>query len=235
MTSTDTQATRDGRLHLLIDADDTLWENNIYFEQAIDEFIAFLNHSRFSRQEVRAVIDDLERVLGYGSANFTKSLVQTYHRLAEKEVADPDIQRVRQFGEGIRLQPLRFLEGVLETLQYLAARHDLKLLTKGDAEEQMHKVKRSGVEGLFNHVIVVPEKNAATYHRVVREYSLAPERTWMVGNSPRSDINPALSAGLKAVFIPHPCTWQLEHESVQPAPRDRLLTLATFAELRHHF
>jgi len=29
---------------LLIDADDTLWENNIYFERAIANFISFLNH-----------------------------------------------------------------------------------------------------------------------------------------------------------------------------------------------
>ena len=28
--------------HLLIDADDTLWENNIYFERAIHAFIEFL-------------------------------------------------------------------------------------------------------------------------------------------------------------------------------------------------
>ncbi len=69
------------RYHLIMDADDTLWENNIYFEQAIHSFMTFLDHSRLSREEVRAVLDEIERLMGYGSANFTKSLVETYRRL----------------------------------------------------------------------------------------------------------------------------------------------------------
>src|SRR6202011_5732058 len=84
------------RCHLLMDADDTLWENNIYFEQAIHTFISFLNHSRLSRGQVRVVLDDVERFMGYGSANFTKSLIETYRRLAEKELCDEDIEQVRR-------------------------------------------------------------------------------------------------------------------------------------------
>src|SRR5581483_6312281 len=129
------------RNHLLIDADDTLCENNIYFEQSIHAFITFLNHSRLSHEEVRAVLDEVERLMGYGSVNFTKSLVETYRRLAEKDFQDEDVQQVRQFGERIRTQPLQLLAGVRETLEYLAPRHDLVLLTKGDVEEQKLKVE----------------------------------------------------------------------------------------------
>lgn len=221
--------------HLLIDADDTLWENNIYFEQATHAFITFLNHSQLSREEVRAVLDDVERLMGYGSANYMKSLVETYRRLAEKDVQDEDVQQVRQLAEQIRAQPLQLLDGVRETLDYLSPRHDLFLLTKGDLEEQKLKVERSGIEGFFRRVVIVPEKDVATYHEVVSELRLDPQHTWMVGNSPRSDINPALAAGLHAVYIPHPHTWRLEHEEVQRAADGRLLTLATFAELQSHF
>src|SRR5437868_14931026 len=119
------------RYHLLMDADDTLWENNIYFEQAIHSFMTFLDHSRLSREEVRAVLDEVERLMGYGSVNFTKSLVETYRRLAEQDPQDEDVQQVRQFGEQIRTQPLHLLEGVRETLEYLSPRHVLILLTKG--------------------------------------------------------------------------------------------------------
>src|SRR5215472_16710357 len=69
------------RHHLLLDADDTLWENNVYFERATHYFITFLNHSSLSREEVRAVLDDVERLIGYGSANYTRSLVETFRRL----------------------------------------------------------------------------------------------------------------------------------------------------------
>ena len=223
------------RYHLLIDADDTLWENNIYFEQAIHAFIMFLNHSRLSREEVRAVLDDMERLMGYGSANFTRSLVETYRRLAEKDIQDEDVQLVRQFGEQIRTHPLQLLEGVKETLDYLSPRHDLLLLTKGDLEEQKLKVERSGIEGFFRQVIIVPEKDVATYHRVVSELRVEPKHTWMIGNSPRSDINPSLAAGLNAVYIPHPHTWHLEHEEVKNAGEGRVLTLSSFADLRTYF
>ncbi len=223
------------RYHLLIDADDTLWENNIYFEQAIHAFITFLDHSRLSREEVRAVLDDVERLMGYGSVNFSRSLVETYRRLAEKDLHEEDVRQVRQFGESISSHPLQLLDGVRETLDYLSPRHDLILLTKGDAEEQKLKVERSGIEGFFRHVIIVPEKDVATYHRVVSELRVEPKHTWMVGNSPRSDINPSLAAGLNAVYIPHPHTWHLEHEEVKNAGEGRVLTLSTFADLRTYF
>lgn len=221
--------------HLLIDADDTLWENNIYFERAIHAFITFLNHSRLTPQEVRAVLDDVERLMGYGSVNFTRSLVETYRRLAERDLEDEDVQQVRQFGEQIRSHPMQLLDGVKETLDYLSARHDLALLTKGDFEEQKLKVERSEIEGYFREVVIVQEKDVATYHRVVGELQVDPQRTWMIGNSPRSDINPALGAGLNAVYIPHPHTWHLEHEEVQNAGNGQVLTLSAFTDLRSHF
>jgi putative hydrolase of the HAD superfamily len=223
------------RYHLLTDADDTLWENNIYFEQAIHDFIAFLGHSQLSPQEVRAVLDEVERGMGYGSAAFTRSLVETYRRLAEKELQAEDVQEVYRFGAYIRSQPLQLLAGVRETLEYLRDRHDLILLTKGDAEEQKLKIERSGIAGLFRQAVIVQEKNLATYHRVVDQLQVDPTRTWMVGNSPRSDINPALAAGLSAVYIPHPDTWHFEHEEIQNAEPGRVLTLSTFADLRVYF
>ena len=223
------------RFHLIMDADDTLWENNIYFEQAIHAFVTFLDHSRLSREEVRSVLDEVERLMGYGTVNFTKSLVETYRRLAEKDLQEEDIEQVRRFGEQIGNQPLQLLEGVRETLDYLSPRHDLFLLTKGDNEEQKLKVERSGIEEYFKQVVIVPEKDVTTYHRVVNELRINPLRAWMVGNSPRSDINPALAAGLNAVYIPHPHTWHLEHEEVQNTGEGRLLTLSTFAELRTSF
>jgi putative hydrolase of the HAD superfamily len=223
------------RYHLLIDADDTLWENNIYFEQAIHAFITFLDHSRLTSEEVRAVLDDIERLMGYGSTNFTMSLVETYRRLAEKDLQDEDVQRVRRFGEQIRTHPLQLLDGVKETLDYLSPRHDLVLLTKGDVEEQKLKVERSGIEECFRQVVIVSEKDVDTYHRVVEELRVNPQRTWMIGNSPRSDINPALTAGLNAVYIPHPHTWRLEHEEVNNAGEGQLLMLSAFVDLRTCF
>ncbi|MDQ6883985.1 MAG: HAD hydrolase-like protein [Candidatus Dormibacteraeota bacterium] len=223
---------------LLIDGDDTLWENNVYFEEAIEAFLDYLRHSSLSRSQVRATLDEVERlnsgVHGYGTAAFARNLRQTYERLAERKVEPRDLDYLMTLGQRILRRDIELLPAVGETLAYLEDRHRLLLLTKGDAEEQRLKVDRSGLAAHFADVVIVREKDINAYRDLVVAYRLEPTRTWMVGNSPRSDINPALAAGLHAVFIPHPHTWRLEHEAIPPA-NDRLLVLETFAELRAHF
>ena len=78
------------------------------------------------------------------------------------------------------------------------------------------------------------EKDAAAYRRLVAGRGMEPARTWMIGNSPKSDINPALEAGLNAVFVPHAHTWVLEKQEIRPGA-GRLLVLEHFADLREHF
>jgi putative hydrolase of the HAD superfamily len=227
------------RQNLIIDADDTLWENNIYFEQAFDEFVEFLNHSTLPASEIRQVLDEIElanaKVHGYGSLNFGRNLQQCYQRLAEREICEDDLDTVTAFARRILECPMEVIEGVPETLEYLASRHDLTLFTKGHPEEQRLKIDRSGLGVYFGHTAIVKEKDAAAYRTLLEERAMQPERTWMVGNSAKSDINPALAVGLNAVFVPHPHTWVLEHEEIQPGGSGRLLTLERFADLRHHF
>ncbi|MDQ2907066.1 MAG: HAD family hydrolase [Chloroflexota bacterium] len=221
--------------HLLIDADDTLWENNIYFERATEEFIDFLNHSALAPYEVCAVLDEVEMTQGYGSASFTRSLEATYRRLVERDIRDEDLEQVRRFGVQITEHPMQLMEGVQETLEYLAPRHALIMLTKGNEEEQKLKVENSGLKLYFRDIIVVAEKDVATYIGLVEELLLDHGHTWMVGNSPKSDINPALAVGLNAVFIPHMHTWGLEKQDIRHEGSGRLLVLDTFAELCEHF
>jgi putative hydrolase of the HAD superfamily len=126
---------------------------------------------------------------------------------------------------------------VPETLQHLSERgHRLILVTKGALAEQTGKVERSGLEKYFAAVEIVAEKDRAAYTRIVERYDLVHDAAWMVGNSPKSDINPALAAGLNAVFVPHGDTWILEHEEINAAqPPQKLLIVGRFAELREHF
>jgi putative hydrolase of the HAD superfamily len=226
------------RQFLLIDADDTLWENNIYFERAFEEFVEFLDHSSMTAREVRDVLDEIEeannRIHGYGSLNFARNLRQCYQHLVEREVREDDLETVMGFAERILERPVETIEGVPGTLEYLALRHDLTLFTKGHPEEQRLKIERSGLGGFFNHTAIVKEKDAAAYRRLVEQRGFDPARTWMVGNSPKSDINPALEAGLGAVFVPHAYTWVLERQEIRPG-NGRLLRLERFADLRRHF
>jgi putative hydrolase of the HAD superfamily len=223
---------------LIIDADDTLWENNIYFERAFDEFVEFLDHSKLTPPEIRGVLDAIEeanaRIHGYGSMNFGRNLRHTYERLAEREVRTEDLETVMGFAERILECPIETIAGVPETLAYLAARHDLTLFTKGHPDEQKLKIDRSGLGKYFQHTAIVKEKDRDAYHRLVTERGMEPARTWMIGNSPKSDINPALAAGLNAVFVPHAHTWVLERQEIAEAD-GRLLVVDRFEDLQQHF
>ena len=227
------------RLALLIDADDTLWENNIYFERAFDTFCDFLDHSALTPVQVRDVLNEIElvnaKIHGYGSKNFGRNLQQAYRHLSERDIRDDDLRHVVSLAEQILEQPIELIEGVEETLGYLSERHELTLFTKGSPDEQLMKVDRSGLGRYFAHKAVVKEKDAAAYSGLVAARGLTRDSTWMIGNSPKSDINPALEAGLHAVLVPHPHTWVLEHQDLRNPGDQRLLRVERFADLRLHF
>jgi putative hydrolase of the HAD superfamily len=223
---------------LIVDADDTLWENNIYFERAFDDFVDFLSHSTLQPNEVRAVLDEIELVNnkthGYGSKNFARNLGQCYERLVEREVGPEDLRTIMAFAERIIQHPLELIDGVASTLEYLASRHDLTLFTKGHPEEQKLKIDRSGLAIYFGHTAIVKEKDADSYAALVRERAMDPQRAWMIGNSPKSDINPALAAGLNAVYVPHERTWHLERTELGTGA-GTLLVVDQFSDLCDHF
>ncbi|MCS7315951.1 MAG: HAD hydrolase-like protein [Bryobacterales bacterium] len=223
---------------LLVDADDTLWENNIYFEEVFEDFVRVLRRPELTPPEIRAVLDEIElanrAIQGYGAVSFARNLRECCERIQGRP-PDPEEERfIRRATERLLNHPIELRPGVAETLPYLAARHTLILFTKGHPDEQQSKVERSGLGRYFDRTAVVREKDAPTYRRMVSELALDPARVWMVGNSPKSDVNPALEAGLRAIYIPHPRTWSLEQEPIRDG-RGRLLVLASFADLRRYF
>ncbi|MGA2991973.1 MAG: HAD family hydrolase, partial [Candidatus Korobacteraceae bacterium] len=179
----------------MIDADDTLWENNVYFERAIANFISFLNHREFTPAEVRRVLNEVERenivTHGYGLHSFLHALVGTFERLSVEPLTPGLHDTICGFAHAIAEQPLELIADVEPTLRYLQPRHRLMLMTKGNALEQLGKIERSGLRPYFNAVEIVAEKDLSTYIGIVEKYGLRRDTTWMVGNSPKSDINPA--------------------------------------------
>ena len=223
---------------LLIDADDTLWENNVFFEEAIDVVLALAGPLGYSREYARHILNETElrniRQHGYGVRSFARSLEETYVKLAGNLAQRSAIEEIRGAIVKLEQTPPQMLDGVAETLAYLAARHRLILFSKGEAAEQAAKVERSGVQTHFDAIEIVAEKDVPAYLGIVNKHHVVKSRGWMVGNSPHSDINPALEAGLNAVFIPHPATWQLEHEEIRSGV-GRLLVIGRFGDLREHF
>jgi putative hydrolase of the HAD superfamily len=223
---------------LLIDADDTLWENNIFFENTIDSFITQLEHLGYTRDYIRHILNETERrnirQHGYGVRSFRRSLEETYLKLAGNSAKREIVQAIEKMAATLEATPPRILDGVPETLAYLAKHNRLILLTKGEPAEQAAKVERSGLQPYFDEIEIVLEKNNEVYERMIEQFKIVKTYGWMVGNSPRSDINPALQAGLNAVFIPHSATWELERCELESGV-GKLLILQSFRELRSHF
>jgi putative hydrolase of the HAD superfamily len=226
------------RQTILIDADDTLWENNIFFEKAIDDFISQLEHLGYTREYIRHILNETERrnirQHGYGVRSFRRSLEETYLKLAGNTARREIVREIERVAQDLEGTPPHILDGVPETLVYLAKHHRLILLTKGEAAEQAAKVERSGLQTYFEAIEIVLEKDSDTYAKIIDQFKIVKSHGWMVGNSPRSDINPALQSGLNAVFIPHSATWELEKGELESGT-GKLLILSGFRELRAHF
>ncbi|MGB8524246.1 MAG: HAD family hydrolase, partial [Candidatus Acidiferrales bacterium] len=180
---------------ILIDADDTLWENNIFFEKTIDHFITQLEHLGYTREYIRHILNETERrnirQHGYGVRSFRRSLEETYLKLAGNAAKRELVQEIERMAAELEATPPHVLDGVPETLAYLAKHHRLILLTKGEPAEQAAKVERSGLQPYFDSIEIVLEKDPSLYERMIDQFKIVKTHGWMVGNSPRSDINPA--------------------------------------------
>lgn len=226
------------RKTILIDADDTLWENNVHFQQMIEHFIERIEPLGYAREYIRHILNETElrniRQHGYGVSCFRRSLEETYSKLAGSVASRQMLQEIAELGAEMESATPKIMDGVPETLAYLASRHRLILLTKGQPAEQAGKVERSGLQVYFDAIEIVAEKNPEEYSRIVDHFHIVKSHGWMVGNSPRSDVNPALRAGLNVVFIPHAGTWELEHTELESGT-GRLLIISSFRDLRRHF
>jgi len=225
---------------IIFDADDTLWENNIYYVQAVESFVKLISRGGFSEAEIEHEFDEFEKQVvkerGYGSVNFVYILEEIYKMYLKRGLV-PDDQNfdkiVNRFIEH-PVTPPNMFDGVAETMEYLKRKYDLFILTKGDQEEQEGKILRSGLDKYVVEYFVKPEKDDETYSALIDEYSWQPEQTCMVGNSPKSDINPALRTGMFAVHIPYRDTWKMDMEPLQIA-NGRLIVLQKFKDLNTIF
>ncbi|MFJ4673136.1 HAD family hydrolase [Kitasatospora purpeofusca] len=228
---------RNGQV-LVFDADDTLWENNVLFERVIHDYLDWLRHPTLDRAQLRAVLDDVQRANavthGYGSRMLLRSLGDCVEKLRGRPATGRELAEIEELAAALADHRVELIPDVAETLAVLGGRHNLLMLTKGNPEEQRRKIDASRLAHHFRAIEIVEEKDVATYRGFVAAHGLTPAGSWMIGNSPKSDILPARAAGMNAVFIPNDHTWVLEHSELDPAD-EAVLHLRAFRELLDHF
>ncbi len=223
---------------LVFDADDTLWENNQRFDRTFTAFVDWLAARSVPAARVRDVFATLERENtrrhGYGSAVFIGSLRDTFGQILGRPASAEESAHIDTLVEDLRRNRVEPVPGAVETLRELASRHRLILLTKGIDAEQQAKIDTSGLASFFDVILIVAEKDVSTYQDLIARQDLDAGTTWMIGNSPQSDVNPARAAGLNAVYIPNPNTWALEHDEIDHSD-PAILELTAIAQLTQHF
>ena len=218
---------------ICLDADDTLWHNMRHFAEAEDSLLAMLQPFA-DVQIARSTLEQCEarnlKLYGYGAKGFTLSMVETALELGGSELPASVIGGILAAGRRLLAHPVELLSGIEETLRALAGRGRLALVTKGDLLHQEAKLAASGLGDLFSAVEIVSDKNASTFERLFRRHSVSPSQAVMAGDSLRSDVLPALSAGAWAAFVPHEIQWSHEHAD-EPLGHPRYRRLSSLSEL----
>jgi putative hydrolase of the HAD superfamily len=215
---------------IAFDADDTLWHNERLYIRAQEELAGLLARYQVT-ESVGARLYQTEsrniQYFGYGIKSYTLSMIETAVELTQGRISGEDVRAIVDLAREMLDAQVELLEHAAETVSRLAARHRLMIITKGDLHDQETKVTRSGLEGFFQHIEVVSEKDRRNYEQLIVRHAIDPARFMMVGNSLRSDILPILELGGWAVYVPYPTTWQ--HEAAEaPSPGQ-----AGFFQLEH--
>lgn len=204
---------------IAFDADDTLWVNEPYFQEAETAFCQlfeeYLPYEAVGQQLLATEIKNLH-LYGYGVKGFMLSMVETAARISNGSTSLPLIDKIIAIGHDILLKPVELLDGVAETLDELKGKYRLVVATKGDLLDQERKLRKSGLQDYFHHIEIMSDKKNADYRKLIRHLDCRPEHFLMIGNSVKSDILPVLEAGGYAAHIPYHITWAHERHEHKP-------------------
>ncbi len=200
---------------IAFDADDTLWENEVLYQNALAELRDILSPWE-SPEKINKIVNDIEHrnmeQYGYGIKAFTLSLIEAAVKITDYKIQGEAIAKILAIGRSMLEADIHILPNVVETLKALNEKYPLMVITKGDLLDQSAKIKRSGLAEFFKAVEIVNDKTEDAYLKILENHYINPQQFLMVGNSIRSDILPILNIGGKAVYIPAETTWA--HEMV---------------------
>lgn len=204
------------------DADDTLWVNEPYFNDAEKQFCVlmedYLTHQSISQILFKTQIDNLP-LYGYGIKGFTLSMVEAAEVISKGTVSHKVISRIISIGKDLLTKPVELIDEVEDVLKELKGKYKLVVATKGDLKDQHRKLHKSGLGPYFHHIEVMTDKEELDYQKLLGRLDIKPEEFIMIGNSLRSDVLPVLELGGHAVHVPFHTTWlheHIDHEIVHP-------------------
>ena len=220
---------------IFFDADDTLWENEIYFRNAEARFIELMAEYSSPEQLQKVLCEKQEDnipLFGYGSKTYMIGMTDAAMHLCGGNLPEHIYYGIKKIITDLAFHELQIIEGVEQTLQALQDHYTLIVATKGDLTEQMAKYRKSGLTGYFHHCEVMENKDEKNYLELAAKHDLEPQQLLMIGNSVKSDIAPVVNIGGWAIHTPHDVVWV--HEMMDMPQSDRIIEVTRISDILQH-
>lgn len=219
---------------IFIDMDDTLIVNNILYEKAQAALAGFLHNFGITEEEVDAVFDRVDaenfKTLGYSRERMPASFEMTLkHFIPDAE--ETLVMSARGFAEKIftTIAPLK--PDVEEAFALMVENFPVYLVTQGDLSVQAGRVAHIPFKGEFADIHIVERKHTDLYKKLLKKHGFKPEEVVMIGDSLKSDIVPAVEAGMHAIWIE---ARNASHEAIPASTSDRAHKFGSLLEAAQH-
>jgi putative hydrolase of the HAD superfamily len=232
------------RQTILFDLDDTLIHCNKYFDFVLEQLVDTLQ-TWFKAHAITA-IDVKKKQLeidtlgvnrhGFTTDHFPQSLVDTYEYfslMTGRSESAQEKEWLLQLGKSVYDREVEPYPDMVVTLEHLQAEgHELHLYTGGVASVQEKKIKALSLETFFgDRVFIRQHKTAAALEDILTKEKFDRAATWMVGNSLRTDIVPALETGIHAIYVPAITEWEYNIIDITVQPKGAFYTIASLKEV----
>ena len=218
--------------YIFFDADDTLWENELFFRKAEEQFVSLLS-DHAPEVEIRKSLAEAQEenipVFGYGSKTYLIAMTDCAARICPEKFNASVYKEINRIVRNLAGHEIKIIDGVRETLEQLYGKYRLAVATKGDLKEQTAKFRASGLGKYFHHIEVLENKDEKNYALMARKLDISPGEIIMAGNSVKSDIAPVISLGGYAVHVPHEIVW--EHEKMDMPESEKVFEVKNIREL----
>lgn len=198
---------------IAFDADDTLWHNEPYFDEAQAKFCELFQNYASHQEILQLILSHQVKNLplyGFGIKAFTLSMIESALELTNHQISGNIIEKIIQIGKDLLLKPVELLPNVENVLNELNGTYKLIVATKGDLKDQHRKLHDSGLGHYFHHIEVMSDKRETDYQKMLTRLDIQPQDFMMIGNSLKSDVLPVLNIGGFGVHIPYHTTWEYE-------------------------
>jgi putative hydrolase of the HAD superfamily len=198
---------------IAFDADDTLWHNEPYFDEAQAKFCELFADYASNQEILQLILNHQVKNLplyGFGIKAFVLSMIESALELTNHQISGNGIEKIIKIGKDLLQKPVELLPEVEDVLQQLKGKYKLVVATKGDLKDQHRKLHDSGIGHYFHHIEVMSDKKELDYEKMLGRLDVKPEYFIMIGNSLKSDVLPVLNIGGHGYHIAYHTTWEYE-------------------------